>query len=296
MFLLNWLTSWACAARVFRPDRQIVRPAFAGHYAGMTVSTPDSKTSLLSPLYIWQGGWLVLLSAMENQPHQHVAASLLVSLDGMLRVELGEQSLRQSLVRVAPEVSQSLRSDGPLAVMHLDPDEPAWWCLREAESDAHLPLEALRENLLALADGHARADLAAEFVERLRRPAPLNPPDARVIRACQQLRHDNSLDLETLAAGANLSASRFRRLFSEQLGVTFKRFVLHLKCQRALSLWESGMSLTELAVAAGFYDQPHLNRTLRAMFDALPSRYARGQSVQVVPLSLPANTRTTSQE
>ena len=260
----------------------------------MTVSSPDALTRLLSPLYIWPGGWLVLLSAMDNRPHQHVAASLLVSLEGALQVTVNDHCLRQPLVRVPPEARQSLHSDGPVAVMHLDPDEPAWWALREAGSDAQLPLSLLREGLQALADGQNHADRAADFIHRLRQADPVNPPDARVIHACQRLRDDNRLDLETLAAGASLSASRFRRLFSEQLGVTFKRYVLHLKCQRALSLWESGMTLTELAVAAGFYDQPHLNRTLRAMFDALPSRYARGQSVQVVDLS--ANTRTTSME
>ncbi|MZR62836.1 AraC family transcriptional regulator [Alcanivorax sp. DP30] len=260
----------------------------------MTVSPPAPLTRLLSPLYIWPGGWLVLLSAMDNRPHQHVAASLLVSLDGLLRVNVDDRCLQQPLVRVPPEARQSLHSDGPVAVMHLDPDEPAWWSLREADADAQLPLPQLRQGLQVLADGQPHADLAGAFIQQLRASAPLNPPDARVVRACQQLRADNSLDLDALAAGANLSASRFRRLFSEQLGVTFKRYVLHLKCQRALSLWESGMTLTELAVAAGFYDQPHLNRTLRAMFDALPSRYARGQSVQVVDLS--ANTRTTSME
>ncbi|MGB2247813.1 MAG: helix-turn-helix domain-containing protein [Alcanivorax sediminis] len=257
----------------------------------MTVSSPDFTSRLLSPLYIWQGGWLVLLSAMENRPHQHVAASLLVGLEDALQVSLNDTSLSQPLVTVAPEVRQSLRSHAPLAVMHLDPDEPAWWALRGADADQTLPLASLREDLWALADDQPRAELAQAFVQALRGRTPASPPDARIVMACQQLRENNSLDLETLAAGANLSASRFRRLFSEQLGVTFKRFVLHLKCQRALALWESGMTLTELAVAAGFYDQPHLNRTLRAMFDALPSRYARGQSVQVV--NLPAQTRTT---
>ena len=56
---------------------------------------------------------------------------------------------------------------------------------------------------------------------------------------------------------------------------------------RAVARWQGqtqGMNFTELAVAAGFYDQPHLNRTLRAMFDSLPSRYARGLPVQVVHL------------
>ena len=260
----------------------------------MTVSPSAIETRLLSPLYIWPGGWLVLLSAMDNRPHQHVAASLLVSLEGSLQVNRDGVLIKRPLVRVPPEVPQSLHSDTPLAVLHLDPDEPAWWALREADEEAALPLAQLRQPLMALADGQVHEDMAAAFIRQLRAPQPVHIPDPRIVAACQALREDNSLDLECLAATANLSVSRFRRLFSEQLGVTFKRFVLHLKCQRALSLWESGMSLTELAVAAGFYDQPHLNRTLRAMFDALPSRYARGQSVQVVDLS--DHTRTTFME
>ncbi len=56
------------------------------------------------------------------------------------------------------------------------------------------------------------------------------------------------------------------------------------------------MNITEVAVLAGFYDQTHLNLTVRAMFDALPSGYARGQTVQVVPLSIPAENRTTPVE
>ncbi len=84
-----------------------------------------------------------------------------------------------------------------------------------------------------------------------------------------------------LAEAVGLSESRFRHLFREELGVNLKRFQLHLKCQRALTLWRDGMSLTDLALAAGFYDQPHLNRTLRAMFDTLPSRYARAFPIQV---------------
>ena len=89
------------------------------------------------------------------------------------------------------------------------------------------------------------------------------------------------------AEAVGLSESRFRHLFREELGVNLKRFQLHLKCQRALTLWRDGMSLTDLALAAGFYDQPHLNRTLRAMFDTLPSRYARAFPIQVEHLDEP---------
>jgi len=121
--------------------------------------------------------------------------------------------------------------------------------------------------------------------EATQRGLDLMPLDPRIADACGLMRAgETAPSMDALAAHANLSASRFRHLFREQLGVSLKRYQLHLKCQRALALWRSGMNFTELAVAAGFYDQPHLNRTLRAMFDSLPSRYARGLPVQVVHL------------
>ncbi|MFC6329583.1 helix-turn-helix transcriptional regulator, partial [Alloalcanivorax gelatiniphagus] len=108
------------------------------------------------------------------------------------------------------------------------------------------------------------------------------PLDERIRAACLCLRRgDGEVGGAELAAAVGLSESRFRHLFREELGVNLKRFQLHLKCQRALTLWRDGMSLTDLALAAGFYDQPHLNRTLRAMFDTLPSRYARAFPVRV---------------
>ena len=111
-----------------------------------------------------------------------------------------------------------------------------------------------------------------------------------MVLACRTLRRgDDAAGLggAALAEAVGLSESRFRHLFREELGVNLKRFQLHLKCQRALTLWRDGMSLTDLALAAGFYDQPHLNRTLRAMFDTLPSRYARAFPIQVEHLDEP---------
>lgn len=254
----------------------------------MSTLSPVSDPRLLSPLYVWRGGWLAVLSNMANQPHRHVAASLLVGLQGPLNVTVDGQRLDQQIVLVPPEQTQTLHSEGPVAVIHLDPDEPAWRGL-SAGMGEHLQ-QTLLTALPPLAEAQAHPDSVIRLLAAMRDTAAVHPLDPRVASACRVLREHEEVDLEQLAEQANLSASRFRRLFSEQLGVTFKRFVLHLKSQRALALWESGMTLTELAVAAGFYDQPHLNRTLRAMFDALPSRYARGQPVQVVPLSVPEGT------
>ncbi len=233
----------------------------------------------------------MLAPHLHNRPHSHVAASLLVSLGGEpIRVQLAGHWITARAVWAAPDVDQALDSDGPVAVLHLDPDHRAWRALRLQGPGGEFPLAAhprfqARLNDLAAAPS-ASAALAARAALEAGEPRPLDP---RVVLACRALRRGDGAALggAALAEAVGLSESRFRHLFREELGVNLKRFQLHLKCQRALTLWRDGMSLTDLALAAGFYDQPHLNRTLRAMFDTLPSRYARAFPIQVEHLDEP---------
>ncbi|KGD60585.1 helix-turn-helix domain-containing protein [Alcanivorax jadensis T9] len=250
----------------------------------MDDNTPPLPDVPLTPLFLWQGGWLMVMPAIDNQPHQHVAASLLVGLEQPIRVTVEGRLCQQRVVLVPPDVPQSLNSQGPVAVVHLDPDEPAWRALCRLDGLDEQQQRWCGEQIAALVQTGSESQ-ARQFLHGLRGVADPLPLDPRIADACSLMRAGEAVpSMDTLAAHANLSASRFRHLFREQLGVSLKRYQLHLKCQRALALWRSGMNFTDLAVAAGFYDQPHLNRTLRAMFDALPSRYARGLPVQVVHL------------
>ncbi len=225
----------------------------------------------------------MLAPRLHNRPHRHVAASLLVGLAAPIRVQLAGHRLTAKAVWAAPDVEQALDSDGPVAVLHLDPDHRAGRARRlqgpggEFDLNAHPRFAA---SLASLATAPSVPDaLAVRAALEAGEPPAL---DERVRVACETLRRgDGEVGGAALAETVGLSESRFRHLFREELGVNLKRFQLHLKCQRALTLWRDGMSLTDLALAAGFYDQPHLNRTLRAMFDTLPSRYARAFPVRV---------------
>lgn len=236
-----------------------------------------------APLFLWDGGWCMLAPRLHNRPHSHVAASLLVGLEQPISVQLAGHWLTAQAVWAAPDVNQALSSDGPVAVIHLDPDHRAWRGLGLEGPGGVFPWSCHADLAACLAelDGQrtAAAALALRRVLEQGEPRPLDP---RVAAACRTLRAgEGDIGGALLAEQAGLSESRFRHLFRAQVGVTLKRFQLHLKCQRALTLWRDGMSLTDLALAAGFYDQPHLNRTLRAMFDTPPSRYARAFPVRV---------------
>lgn len=61
------------------------------------------------------------------------------------------------------------------------------------------------------------------------------------------------------------SSRKLERRFAEQVGLSPKAAAGVLRLRRALFLRLRGRSWAEAASAAGYYDQPHFNRTFAAM-------------------------------
>ena len=227
-------------------------------------------------LFLWTDRWMLLGRLPANRAHRHVSASLLLGLDGSFDLDVDGERRRTRAAAVAPDVMQALDpGTTTMLVAQLDPDSDAWRRLASrldgrASVDIDLP-ETIARALVASDDCGA---VAEGLTHLLSATSPL-PLDERVVQVCQHLRETlpDRLDVADLAARVELSASRLTHLFSEQTGVTLRRFLLYLKITRAVSRWEPGMTLSSLAAEAGFYDQPHLVRTARDMFDALPSVY-----------------------
>jgi AraC-like DNA-binding protein len=110
---------------------------------------------------------------------------------------------------------------------------------------------------------------------------PLDPRVAAAVRALRSARvaYPASCDL---ARTLGLSASRFRHLFDEQIGMSFRRYTLWLRLNAALDEVLEGASLTTAAHAAGFADSAHLSRTFRRMFGIVPS--AAPQFTRLLPV------------
>jgi AraC-like DNA-binding protein len=107
---------------------------------------------------------------------------------------------------------------------------------------------------------------ARQFVDGLagaHRPAVV---DARVERTIRSLWQSNrSVNLGEAAAKVALSPARFRHLFVEQTGQSFRSYQLWLRLQRAIEVISNGAAATDAAHAAGFSDAAHLTRTFRRM-------------------------------
>jgi len=81
-----------------------------------------------------------------------------------------------------------------------------------------------------------------------------------------------SANLSTASTLATLSESRFLHLFTEQLGLPWRRYVLWRRLQAAVKYSLTGNNLTESAQQANFSDSAHFSRVFKSMFGISPSQ------------------------
>lgn len=228
-------------------------------------------------LFLWPDHWQVVGRLSANRPHRHISTSWLVGLDRPFRLQVEGRWRETRAAVVAPDVVQALDPCGArMWCAQLDPDcrlgrQLRTWLDGHPSADLPIPEETMSRLSLTGCEGVGQA--LADTIAALRQPpAPL---DTRIRTVCELLRNElpEKVDVAALAARVEVSASRLSHLFREQVGVPLRRYLLHLKINRVLARWEPGKSMSALASEAGFYDQPHLVRTARNMFDALPSEY-----------------------
>lgn len=109
----------------------------------------------------------------------------------------------------------------------------------------------------------------------------LNPYLLNTLKLAHKKRGD--LSVNELCTEVGVNERRIQRIFSEQIGISPKRFILNIKLHSFLSLLreKSHSSLTELSLEAGYYDQAHLIREFRKTIGLNPSSYLKTQRLAV---------------
>ncbi|QKS02041.1 helix-turn-helix transcriptional regulator [Sphingomonas sp. CL5.1] len=113
--------------------------------------------------------------------------------------------------------------------------------------------------------------------ERPRRPtAGLSPWQQRAAKKllCDHL--SDPLDVGTIAELLGVSRSHFIDAFANSTGKTPYQWLILLRVERARELLlSSELPLAEIALACGFYDQSHFNRTFVRTIGTSPGRWRR---------------------
>lgn len=244
----------------------------------------------------WQGGSLWIGRGRgRSEWHAHHAHQIALALEGEFRFRTqrdGPWSSYEAVI-VASHCNHEFELDD-IAVAHLfvEPETVEGRALARRfapqalsvlpDGEARGVAGALRQAVLDKADEFAlkavaRAGVATLSATDLVDPT-LRPLDPRIARALHFVaeRVRTPVSLDDAAGAAALSPSRFRHLFMQETGSSFRAYLLWLRINLAIEAASAGASWTEAAHAAGFADSSHLTRTHKRMFGIEPTAIRRG--------------------
>ena len=251
--------SWTLAQGYPQPG--VLGPGVS--YRGFVVSSGQARRRLEVPtgfvtLVIGFGGPLQLIDALDRQPPK----SMVSLVSGVqTTAHIGEHAGHLSGVEVSipPLVAHRL--------FGVDMDELA--------NEFVDPAVLLGRKAASLADRLAEAQSWAErfaildtvLAERAE-PGRLCAPE--VAWAWGRLTDGTTANVAQLLTETGWSRRRMERRFREYVGVPPKAVGQIARLQRALYLQDSGVPLAQVATRAGFHDQAHLTRGIKAMTGLSP--------------------------
>ena len=215
------------------------------------------------------------------EPYRTAVATIVVGLDGDLslrRVEDADVDTRPTpVVVVPPDTLCELHAVGDIALLFCDAlrDDCSAIDLRES-TDRIGPLRSLlkkgpedRSPEVFLRDALERLGIASDRIAR--------PEIMRIVSALGR-RPELFANVECAARLAGLSPMRFQHVFTETVGIPFRRYRQWRRMGRVIRALADGENLTGAAYAAGFSSSAHLSSAFKAMFGLRPSTLVAGRT------------------
>ncbi|QDV44855.1 HTH-type transcriptional activator Btr [Stieleria neptunia] len=112
-------------------------------------------------------------------------------------------------------------------------------------------------------------------VDQLRSPGGTVAAFADVIAHLHR-HYDDHLTTPELATMADLSVSQFERRFRKAFGCSVRQYLVRVRVENAAKrLTETRQTISQIALATGFYDHAHFSRSFRRLMKLSPSEYRR---------------------
>lgn len=196
------------------------------------------------------------LTVLDEHGTRHTGTKVVVPADAPHRIEVGAEE--GTVVFLDPESVPGRSANRPAV-------RSGWAVTPALARTQRRPLATVVDELVA----HLTPAPAAEAV------APRHPAVVRALEVLPGLVAAGPVSGTGLAARVGLSVSRLTHLFTDQVGIPLRRYVLRSRLRIAISRVQAGDDLTGAAHSAGFADSAHLTRTTRDMFGLPPSVLSR---------------------
>lgn len=237
-------------------------------------------------------------NVVDNTTHQHHAVQIVISIKKDFKLFYDNKWSIHRAVIIAPDVPHQL----------LSPDHRQLLLLIDHETKIakRLSEKLLKDrNVKSLDEFLARTGfkelisrdynfscqqanfLFNKIIDFLLGSKEVSSPaiDSRIKKALDLMKglHIKKVSTKEIARSVCLSESRFIHLFSEQIGIPVRRYLLWLRIAEGITNIVDEPSLTDAAYNLGFSDSAHFSRTFKSIFGLKPSKiFKNSQFIQVI--------------
>lgn len=235
-------------------------------------------------LCLWNSRALFLGNLPDLAMHQQAAALVCVGLEKPFLLSRGEETVSCRTALIGQQILHEIKTAGaPCAFLFFDPDNADYeYLLRSNASTGGegIITDLVEEiRLLEIFSDIAECQDEGSLGELLKKlelsRTEKTPPvfDQRIGLVVRRLASESgeNLPIEELAQLVELSPSRLAHLFKEQVGIPIRMFRTWFRLKNAVMFAKDGLTLTDAALRAGFYDSAHFANTFKETFGIAPS-------------------------
>ena len=255
----------------------------------------------ITPLYAsyWWGGYYLYLGRFDDiNDHGHHALQIMLNREGLFQFSMNGSIMECGGAIIASDRSHRLLSSNDSQI-HV-------WIERESSVARAITKQHLAKDNFKILDGdlllrlrsctdspdnilgscEKAHNLYVKLVSELGgysgcSEEEIDPRIQSVMKLLQDKYLSQKLSITEIARHVNLSESRLIHLFTKEVGIPLRRYVLWLRLSTAVRMAVQGNTLKEAARVACFADAAHFSRTCRSMFGISPSDCHNTPFIQV---------------
>ena len=246
-------------------------------------------------LFFWTGQFLYIGKGIDTKIHDHHAIQIAVSFDDPIEIKFADSSLKSKAVIIHSDQPHECKTgDNTFMLLNIAPESKIGIVIKknfllnkkiyELPGEQTLALLTGLKEELKTKDKSKIVNITQKFLATLFAIEKIQSLDERIVKTQQLINSEINvpLTINYLAANVLISPGRLIHLFTEQVGIPIRKYILWTKLLTAVHALINTTNFTQAALEGGFSDAPHFNKTFKRMFGLNPSALLKNsQIVQV---------------